>query len=202
METWTMSSAKTLMQLAGIDLTPPRLGDACLVLIDIQNEYLAGPLALPDASPAIARATALLGRARESGAKIIHIAHKGAPGSLFDRDAERGAIVAQLEPRPGEIVIEKQLPNAFAGTELNVQLAATGRKELVLAGFMTHMCVSSTARAALDLGFRTTIDAESCATRDLPDGKGGTIAARLIHDVALAELSDRFAIIARGNALA
>ncbi|QOZ33479.1 cysteine hydrolase family protein [Bradyrhizobium sp. CCBAU 53421] len=197
-----MTAAKTLMQLAGIDLTPPRLGDSCLVLIDIQNEYLAGPLALPDAGPAIARATALLGRARESGAKIIHIAHKGAPGSLFDRSAERGVIVAPLKPRPGEIVIEKQLPNAFAGTDLNAQLAATGRKELVLAGFMTHMCVSSTARAALDLGFRTTIDADSCATRDLPDGVGGTIAAKLIHDVALAELSDRFAIIARGNALA
>ncbi|GIQ78569.1 cysteine hydrolase family protein [Bradyrhizobium sp. RD5-C2] len=197
-----MTAAKTLMQLAGIDLTPPRLGDSCLVLIDIQNEYLAGPLALPDANPAIARATALLARARESGAAIIHIAHKGAPGSLFDRSAERGAIVAPLKPRSGEIVIEKQLPNAFAGTELNAQLAATGRKELVLAGFMTHMCVSSTARAALDLGFRTTIDADSCATRDLPDGIGGTIAAKLIHDVALAELSDRFAIIARGNALA
>jgi nicotinamidase-related amidase len=197
-----MTAAKTLMQLAGIDLTPPRLGDSCLVLIDVQNEYLAGPLALPDANPAIARAATLLARARESGAKIIHIAHKGAPGSLFDRSAERGAIVAPLAPRPGEIVIEKQLPNAFAGTDLNAQLAATGRKELVLAGFMTHMCVSSTARAALDLGFRTTIDADSCATRDLPDGKGGTIAAKLIHDVALAELSDRFAIIARGNALA
>lgn len=197
-----MTAAKTLMQLAGIDLTPPRLGDSCLVLIDIQNEYLAGPLALPDASVAIARATALLGRARDSGAVIIHVAHKGAPGSLFDRSAERGAIVAPLAPRPGEIVIEKQLPNAFAGTELNTQLTATGRKELVLAGFMTHMCVSSTARAALDLGFRTTIDADSCATRDLPDGSGGTIAAKLVHDVALAELSDRFAIIARGNALA
>lgn len=131
-----MTAAKTLMQLAGIDLTPPRLGDSCLVLIDIQNEYLAGPLALPDAGPAIARATALLARARESGAAIIHIAHKGAPGSLFDRSAERGAIVAPLAPRPGEIVIEKQLPNAFAGTDLNAQLAATGRKELVLAGFM------------------------------------------------------------------
>ena len=197
-----MTAAKTLMQLAGIDLTPPRLGDSCLVLIEIQNEYLAGPPALPDAKPAIARAAALLARARESGTAIIHIAHKGAPGSLFDRTAERGAIVAPLAPRPGEIVIEKQLPNAFAGTELNAQLAATGRKELVLAGFMTHMCISSTARAALDLGFRTTIDADSCATRDLPDGTGGTIAAKLIHDVALAELSDRFAIIARGNALA
>ncbi|UGA47969.1 cysteine hydrolase [Bradyrhizobium quebecense] len=197
-----MTAAKTLMQLAGIDLTPPRLGDSCLVLIDIQNEYLAGPLALPDAKPAIARAAALLSRARESGAAIIHIAHKGAPGSLFDRSAERGAIVAPLKPLPGESVIEKQLPNAFAGTELNAQLAATGRKELVLAGFMTHMCISSTARAALDLGFRTTIDADGCATRDLPDGTGGTIAAKLIHDVALAELSDRFAIIARDNALA
>ena len=104
---------------------------------------------------------------------------------------------SRIRSHPSRLV-----PNAFAGTELNARLAATGRKELVLAGFMTHMCISSTARAALDLGFRTTIDADGCATRDLPDGTGGTIAAKLIHDVALAELSDRFAIIARGNALA
>jgi nicotinamidase-related amidase len=70
----------------------------------------------------------------------------------------------------------------------------------MLAGFMTHMCVSSTARAALDLGYRVTIDAASCATRDLPDGKGGVMPAALIHEVALVELSDRFAIIARDSA--
>ncbi|MCP3388665.1 cysteine hydrolase [Bradyrhizobium sp. CCGB12] len=197
-----MTSAKTLLQLAGADLTPPRLGDAALVLIDIQNEYLAGPLALPGAKPAIARAAALLARARERGSAIIHIAHRGKPGSLFDRSADRGAIVAELSPRADELVIEKELPNAFAGTDLQAQLAASGRKNIVLAGFMTHMCVSSTARAALDLGFRTTIDADSCATRDLPDGRGGALDAGTIHEVALAELSDRFAIIARGDALA
>jgi nicotinamidase-related amidase len=197
----TMTTAKTLLQLAGADLNPPRLGTAALVLIDIQNEYLAGPLALPDAGPAIARAAALLARARESGAAIIHIAHRGKAGSLFDRGADRGAIVAELSPRAGELVIEKELPNAFAGTDLQARLAATDRKNIVLAGFMTHMCVSSTARAALDLGFRTTVDADACATRDLPDGRGGTLDARTIHEVALAELSDRFAIIARGDAL-
>jgi nicotinamidase-related amidase len=197
----TMTTAKTLLQLAGADLNPPRLGDAALVLIDIQNEYLEGPLALPDARSAIARAAALLARARDSGAAIIHIAHRGKAGSLFDRGADRGAIVAELSPRAGELVIEKELPNAFAGTDLQARLAATARKNIVLAGFMTHMCVSSTARAALDLGFRTTIDADSCATRDLPDGLGGTLNARTIHEVALAELSDRFAIIARGDAL-
>jgi nicotinamidase-related amidase len=196
-----MTAPKTLLELSGADLNPPKLSESCLVLIDIQNEYRAGPLALPDAEPAIAVAAKLLARARKSGAAIFHIAHKGRAGSLFDRAADRGAIVAELAPLAGELVIEKELPNAFAGTDLKAQLAASGRKNIVLAGFMTHMCVSSTARAALDLGFRTTIDADSCATRDLPDGRGGTLAARTIHEVALAELSDRFAIIARGDAL-
>ncbi len=91
------------------------------------------------------------------------------------------------------------MPNAFAGTDPAAQLTAAGRKDIGLAGFMTHMCISSTARAGLHIGLRITIDADSCATRDLPDGKGGAIAARTIHEVALAELSDRFAIIARGG---
>ena len=197
-----MTAPKTLLELAGADLRPPRLADAALVLIDLQNEYVGGPIALPDANGAIASAGRLLARARENGTPIFHIAHKGRPGGLFDRTADRGAIVSALAPLPGEPVVEKGLPNAFAGTDLQALLSATGRKDIILAGLMTHMCVSSTARAGLDLGYRITVDADSCATRDLPDGRGGTIAASTIHEVALAELSDRFAIIARGgNAL-
>jgi nicotinamidase-related amidase len=191
-----MTIAKTLLQLAGADLAPARLAEACLVLIDLQNEYRDGPIALPDADAAIGNAARLLAAARESGAPIIHVAHKGRPGSLFDRGAERGQIVAELSPRPGETVVEKGLPNAFADTDLHGLLTATGRKNIILAGFMTHMCVSSTARAALDLGYRITIDASSCGTRDLPDGRGGVIPATTVHDVALVELSDRFAIVA------
>jgi len=196
-----MTPPKTLLELAGADLSLPSLGQSCLVLIDLQNEYRTGPLALPGADAAIASATRLLSLAREQGAAIFHIAHKGKPGALFDRTAERGAIVDSLAPRAAEPVIEKTLPNAFAATDLAARLAATGRRNVVLAGMMTHMCVSSTARAALDLGLRVTIDAESCATRDLPDGRGGVIAAATIHAVALAELADRFAIIARDGAL-
>jgi nicotinamidase-related amidase len=196
-----MTAPKTLLELAGADLSPPLLADACLVLIDFQNEYRAGPLALPDADAAIATAARLLARARQSGAAIFHVAHKGRAGGLFDREAARGAIVDSLAPLGSEPVVEKPLPNAFAGTDLETRIAAAGRKNVVLAGFMTHMCISSTARAALDLGLRTTIAADACATRDLPDGRGGAISAATIHDVALAELSDRFAIIARGEAL-
>jgi nicotinamidase-related amidase len=75
-------------------------------------------------------------------------------------------------------------------------LKEAARKDIIIAGFMTHMCVSSTARAALDLGYRVTIDAGACATRDLPDGTGSHVDADVVHKIALVELSDRFAIIA------
>jgi nicotinamidase-related amidase len=197
-----MTAARTLLQLAGANLSPAKISEASLVLIDLQNEYLAGPIALAGAEAAVANSAKLLASARHAGSPIFHVAHRGKAGGLFDRNAERGAIAAGVAPLAAEPVIEKELPNAFAGTDLRDRLSATGRKNIILAGFMTHMCVSSTARAALDLGFRVTIDASACATRDLPDGRGGTIEARIIHDVALVELSDRFAIIARdGNEL-
>lgn len=194
-----MTEAKTLMQLSGADLSPSKLKNACVVLIDMQNEYLEGPIAVTGAAPAVEKAAGLLAAAREAGAPVIHVAHKGAEGGLFDRDAPRGAIIPAVAPKSGETVVEKGLPNAFAGTTLLAAVERSGRREIILAGFMTHMCVSSTARAALDLGFRVTVDAEGCATRDLPDGKGGMIEAGTLHEVALVELSDRFAVVARGH---
>jgi nicotinamidase-related amidase len=190
-----MSDTKTLLQLAGVDPAPGKLREACVVLIDIQNEYLNGPIAVESAGPAVASAARLLASARSAGSPIFHIAHKGRAGGLFDRAAERGQLIEAVAPTAGETVVEKTLPNAFAGTDLHALLTATGRKELILAGFMTHMCVSSTARAALDLGYRTTVVAAASATRDLPDGLGGVVPAATIHKVALVELSDRFAVI-------
>jgi nicotinamidase-related amidase len=194
-----MSEPKTLMQMAGADLAPPALSDAALVVIDMQNEYLDGPIAVPSARSAIAKTEPLLAAARAAGTPIFHIAHAGRPGSLFDRAAPRGQIVDALAPRGAEPTLEKGLPNAFAGTDLADRLAAAGRKDLILVGFMTHMCVSSTARAALDLGYRVTIDGACCGTRPLPDGKGGVVDADTLHRVALVELSDRFAVVVDGH---
>jgi len=196
-----VTEPKTLLQLSGANLAPSRMSDSSLILIDFQNEYLTGPIAVANARPAIACAAYLLSLARRSGTPVFHIVHKGRPCGLFDRAAMRGQIVPELPPHAGEAVVEKGLPNAFAGTGLQDLLAKTGRKDLILAGFMTHMCVSATARAALDLNYRVTIDATACATRDLPDGCGGTVAAQTVHDVSLVALSDRFAIIARDTAV-
>ncbi len=188
-------TSKTLLALAGAEYAPAKLRDACLLLIDMQNEYCAGPVAAADADSVIGAASALLSAARACGAPVIHVVHKGRAGALFDRDAERGQIIAAVAPLPDEPVIEKPFPNSFAGTDLHDRLSAIGRKNLVLAGFATHMCISSTARAAVDLGYRATVAADACAARNLPDGRGGIVPASIVHQVALVELSDRFAAI-------
>lgn len=187
---------KTLLELAGADLTPARVGAATPHRLP-ERKYLEGPLGLPGMLPAVERAALLLARARDAGTPVEHVAYAGRPGGLFDRGAARGRTIEALAPHTGETVIEKGLPNAFAGTDLHAVLERAARKDIVVAGFMTHMCASSTARAALDLGWRVMIDALACATRDLPDGRGGRVGADAVHEVALVELSDRSAIVAR-----
>ncbi len=187
-----MSTPKTLLEMAGRAPVPPKLGESILVLIDIQNEYLDGPIALPGAQPALAKAADLLARARKAGAQVIHVAHKGGKGGLFDREAHRGAIADAVAPLAGETVIEKPRPNSFSGTAL-AEAVGTPGKPLIMVGFMTHMCVSSTARAALDLGYQTVVASDACATRDLPKPGGGVIDAASLHTAELAALADRFA---------
>lgn len=191
-----MSHPKTLLEMSGAPLTPSSLSAAAIIAIDCQNEYVNGGLALPNIEPALAEAARVLAAGRKAGTPIIHIAHRGRAGGAFDPDGPRGQIVDSVKPADGEPVIWKPLPNAFANTELHEALQKIGRTELILIGFQTHMCVSSTARAALDLGYRCTIVDKASGTRDLPMPGGGVIAAPDLHRASLAALADRFAIIA------
>lgn len=191
---------KTLLALAGAPATPSPLETAALVLIDAQREYTDGALPLAGVEAAVAEAARLLGLARTTGVPVFHVVHHGKPGgALFNPEGPLSGIVAPLAPVDGETVVVKHLPNAFAGTDLDALIRATGRKELIIAGFQTHMCVSSTVRAALDLGWRTTVVDAACATRDLPDGAGGIVPAEVQHRASLAALADRFAVVVRSS---
>jgi nicotinamidase-related amidase len=196
-----MAQPQSLLAMAGAPLDPSPWDKAALVLIDAQMEYVEGRLRLPGVVPALQEAARVLELAREKGAPVIHIVHHGRPGgALFDPDGPMSRIAPQVAPANGEPIVPKGLPNAFAKTELQKTLEATGRRELVVVGFMTHMCVSSTVRAALDLGYRTTVVADATATRDLPDPmmcpeSHGVQPADMVHRATLAALADRFAIV-------
>ena len=193
--------ARTLLQMRDAVPPVPRLVDCTVLLIDWQEEYRSGDLILQDAEAAIGRAAEVLTRARAAGARIVHVAHAGAPGEMFDRTAPRGAFVAELAPLPGEVVVEKTAPSAFTHTTLAEVLDAGGRRPLVVMGAMTHMCVSSTLRVAAELGHTSCVVADACATRDLPLPTGDVVPADQVHAANLAALGDRFARVVHANEL-
>ncbi len=187
----------TMLQMSGLAPTPATMASGVLLIIDAQREYTDGLLPLTGVAAAVDALAVLLDKARKAGAPVVHVRHKGSPtGKAFNPTMTGYEIVKQLTPRDGEVIVDKGLPNAFAGTDLAKHLTATGRKNLIVGGFMTHMCVSATVRSATDNGFMSTIAADTVATRDLPDATGGaTVTADAINRITLAALSDRFAWI-------
>ncbi|MBV8271658.1 MAG: cysteine hydrolase [Cupriavidus sp.] len=186
----------TLLDAAGASRKPSAWSDAVLVLVDHQREYVDGRLPLTGMPEAVVRCAELLALAREHGSPVIHVVHHGKAGGAFDPAGPYAAIIEGLTPADGELSVVKHLPNSFAGTDLADLLAATGRKELIVAGFQTHMCISATVRSALDHGYRVTLVAAACATRDLPDPLGGDpLSAAELQRVTLAALNDRFATV-------
>lgn len=187
--------AETLRALAGLPLAPVSLAESVLVLIDCQNTYTQGVMELEGVQPALDQAAELLDRARTAGIPVIHIQHSDGPGSLYDIEGESGAIVDRVAPRGDEPVVIKSYPNSFVQTELDGVLHGVDAKNLVLAGFMTHMCVNSTARGAFNLGYAPTIVAAATATRSLPGVDGAAVPAKALHQASLAGVADLFAVV-------
>lgn len=191
-----MADPRTIRDLAGADPRPHPLSQSAVVMIDAQMEYVSGILPLTGVEAALEEGGRLLAAARAIGRPVIHVQHKGNPGGLFDPAGPSFAIADPVAPEGDEPVVFKGLPNSFAGTELDKVLEGCGADSVIFAGFMTHMCVSSTVRNALDRGIACTVLAAACATRDLPDGRGGVVLANDLHRAELAALSDRFCPIA------
>jgi nicotinamidase-related amidase len=193
-----MAQVTTLRDLMGLGDVPAAFGQSTLIMIDCQNTYRHGVMQLDGVEDALAEAARLLVRARGAGIPIFHIMHDAGEGSPYDVRAEIGQISELVAPVAGEPVIVKNYPNAFVGTDLDAQLRGAPGRELILAGFMTHMCVNSTARGAFNLGYHPTVVASATATRELPGTDGIAVPAQAVQAASLAAISDLFGVVARG----
>jgi nicotinamidase-related amidase len=185
----------TLRSLLALPDAPAPLSKSALVLIDCQNTYREGIMQLEGVEPALEQCAALLKRARDAGTPVIHIQHDAGAGSPYDTKARIGAIADVVAPAAGEKVITKAYPSSFEQTDLDQELKRLGVTDLVLAGFMTHVCVNSTARAAFNHGYANTVVANATATRALANPTGGEIPADVLHNASLTALSDIFAVV-------
>ena len=165
-----------------------------LLVIDMQ-EGMAERIAqgrTPVHPEAPERIAALVAAFRAAGRPVIHV-HHDEPGTPFAIGLPSGAPMDCAAPVAGEAVLTKGTSSAFAGTGLDALLRKAGVDEFVLTGAVAAFCVTSSTRAASDLGFRVVLPGDALLGFDLPAHDGGRIDAATVHRVTLSLLGADFA---------
>ncbi len=184
----TMSGATAINQLTA--------NETALIVIDIQNEYFDGKMPIADGMKVLTQSRKLVDFAHAHAMPVFFVRHEGpADGPLFAKDHFLSEFHPELLPVEGDITITKATPSSFVGTDLDAQLKAKGTKTLIVCGLMTHMCVSSTARDAVPLGYEVIIPQDATATRSLATWDNNVVDSKDLQRAALAAVADVFAEI-------
>lgn len=173
-----------------------------LIIIDVQDgldDPALGKRNNPDAESNIAR---LLAVWRKRGRPIYHVQHMSTdPHSPLRPELPGNAIKRMVAPQGDEPVIQKTVNNAFVGTDLEDRLRAAAIQSLVIVGLTAEHCVSTTARMAGDLGFKTIVVADATASHEHRGYDGAHYPAETVHTLSLVSLQDEFATILKTDQL-
>jgi ureidoacrylate peracid hydrolase len=103
---------------------------------------------------------------RDGGVMIDHLLPELAEVKALVAGSADAGIVAELSPRDGEIIIDKNRPSAFYHTDFEQALASTGRDQLIVCGVTTNCCVESTVRDASHRDLQVFVVEDACAELD------------------------------------
>lgn len=212
-ETTSTTMAKSFRELVGFPLSTASTEDSVLIIIDAQNEsvpfplfsavttdrgnnrYADGHLKTANITSTRAEIATLLKKYRAASAPLVHVVHDTPAGApVFTPSTPLAAIFEELTPLPHETVIHKGQAGSFTDTNLDEVLKKTGRKKVVLTGYMAHVCVSTTARQAEEKGYDVIIAEGAVGDRDVP----GASASELVR-VTLKELGDAFGTVVKAS---
>ena len=162
---------------------------AAMLIQDLQNDVIIEGGAFADSgSPEHAKeqnvvenVAALAETCRSKGIPVIHVwylVEEGAPGlklnaPLFNGVKDGNALVRGtwgaapaegLEPKDGDIIVEKMRMSAWQGTKLETLLAGLGRDTIIITGAWTNMSIEHTSRTGADKGFFMVVPEDGCST--------------------------------------
>jgi maleamate amidohydrolase len=165
----------------GLSLTPG--ARPALLLVDFARAYFdaASPL-FAGVESERAVAAGLADAARAAGIPVVFTRVEYVPGdparnggqfykkiaalSCFDHDNPLGDFTPELAPQDGDIVVTKQYPSAFFGTDLADRLRELEADTLVVTGLSTSGCVRASTLDALCHGLVPLVVEDACGDRD------------------------------------
>jgi len=186
-------------------------GNAALIVVDVQNDFLAPGgyfdkvgYDLSHARASVLRLRRLLPKARQAGVPVVFIQAIYDPEvlspAMHERNRRRtldvprcltgtwGADFYDVRPLPGEPVVVKNRYSGFYNTTLDQALKARGVRSLLLSGVATDTCVESTARDGYFRDYYITIVEDCCGALSEQDHRG--MLARADRDYATVMTSE------------
>ncbi|VVD60574.1 isochorismatase family protein [Pandoraea anhela] len=181
----------------GTSLSPQ--GNVALLIVDLvvgfADPEVFGGGNIPSA---IARTVDALAVARRNGWPVAHsrivYAADGSDDNIFSlkvpgmatltEDNPNSAIVPELTPVKGELVVRKVVPSAFFGTQLAPWLAQRGIQTLLVAGAVTSGCVRASVVDAMSFGLRPIVLSDCVGDRAIGP-----------HDASLFDMQQKYAAV-------
>jgi len=160
-----------------------------LLVIDVQREYFDGALPITHPTGHLENILQVMDRAAEAEVPTAVIRHHQAdPQSpIFRKDSEMWQLHEEVARRPSDVLIDKQLPGSFTGTELGDWLKSTGADTVCIAGYMTHMCCDTTARQAMHRGLNVEFLRDATGTLKVENEAGKATAGELQQSTLVAQ---------------
>jgi nicotinamidase-related amidase len=174
----------------------PIAHNAALIVIDVQEGWSHPKWGQRNNLHAEDNIVSLLAAWRGTGRPVIHVRHISRnPGSVFALDGPGSVLKAKVAPIDGEAIIRKHQNSSFIGTDLEERLRSAEIENVVIVGLTTDHCVSTTARMAANLGFKTIFVGDATATFERTGPAGQHFTAEQMHDVNVASLHGEFATV-------
>ncbi len=175
----------------------PNAANRALIVIDVQNDYDGGalPIEYPPFAETVLRVGQAMDAARAAGVKVVVVKQLAPVGSpIFAAGSHGGDLHPAVAGRPRDHYVEKKLPSAFAGTDLDSWIDANGVRTLTIVGYMTHNCDLSTILHAAHRGLAVEFLADASGSLSY-ENSAGRVTGEEMHRVISVILQSRFAAV-------
>ncbi len=164
-----------------------------LLVIDVQNEYITGRLPVTHPLGSLQEIIKVIEAARSKEIPVVFIQHAALQkdAKAFQKGSEEWKLHPGIAEIPCELLVEKNLPGSFTGTDLESWLREMDINTVVIAGYMTQMCCDTTARQAFHLGFSVEFLSDATGTLQITN-EAGTVAPEELHSAILVTQAARF----------
>ena len=164
-----------------------------LLVIDVQNEYFTGLLPVTHPAGSFENILAAMDAASAQGVPVVVVRHAAPqPDSPVFRVGSPGwELHPEMERRPRDLLVEKQLPGSFTNTPLMDWILANHVDQVAISGYMTQMCCDATARQAFHRGLKVEFLSDATGTLDIKNA-AGAVTAEELHRAILVTQAMRF----------